>query len=113
PGSGEQRIYSVSTPYPDIHRTQSLTDFAIVALRPGLSARHAILILAGITEFGTQGAAEFVASNDRLEELLARLSVPIGAPPMPPFEALLEVRIEGGVPLATSIRAVHKLPAEQ
>jgi hypothetical protein len=113
PGSGEQPIYSVSTPYPDIHRTQSLTDFAIVALRPGLSARHSILILAGITEFGTQGAAEFVASNDRLEELLARLAVPVGTPAMTPFEALLEVRVEGGVPLATSIRAVHKLPAEQ
>jgi hypothetical protein len=113
PGPGEQATYSVSTPYPDIHRTQSLTDFAIVALRPGLSARHSILILAGITEFGTQGAAEFVASNDRLEELLARLAVPIGAPAMPPFEAILEIRVEAGVPLATSIRAVHKLGVGQ
>jgi len=60
PAAGEQALYSVSTAYPEIHRKQSFTDYAIVALRPGLSGHHSILILAGITEFGTQGAAEFV-----------------------------------------------------
>jgi hypothetical protein len=109
PAPGERALYSVSTAYPEIHRKQSFTDYAIVALRPGLSGHHSILILAGITEFGTQGAAEFVTSNDRVEELLSRLGVASRALTMPSFEALLEVRIEGGVPLQTSIQALHTL----
>jgi hypothetical protein len=109
PAPGEQPLYSVSTAYPDIHRKQSFIDYAIVALRPGLSGRHPILILAGITEFGTQGAAEFVTSNDRVDELLSRLNVPSRSATVPSFEALLEVRVEGGVPVQTSIQALHKL----
>jgi len=109
PTSGEQALYSVSTAYPEIHRKQSFTDYAIVALRPGLSGRHPILILAGITEFGTQGAADFVTSNDRVEELLSRLNVPSLSISVPSFEAVLEVRVEGGVPVQTSIQALHKL----
>jgi hypothetical protein len=108
PQSGEQPVYSVPIPYPAVHAAQSVTDYALVVLRPGLTANHRILILAGITEYGTQGATEYVTSKEHLEELLSKLHVK-RSQPLPWFEALLRVRLEGGVPLDSSIEALHLL----
>ena len=50
-------------------------DYAIVALVPGINPSRSVLILAGTTTFGTQGAAEFVCRKNSVEELLLRLAV--------------------------------------
>jgi hypothetical protein len=82
-------------------------DYAVVGLVPALTtARHA-LVLAGLTTLGTQAAVEFVCRTRRVEELLGALGVPPKGP-FPPFEALLRVKVSGGVPVQSNLVAVHR-----
>jgi hypothetical protein len=81
-------------------------DYAIVSLLPGLDPSRSVLILAGNSTFGTQGAVEYVCREDSLNELLHRLNV---SKPneLKPFEALLRVKIAHGVPVGTELVAVR------
>jgi len=65
------------------------------------------MILAGLTTLGTQAAAEFVCRSRNVEELLAALGAPAPAP-VPPFEALLRVKIGSGLPVQNELLAVHR-----
>jgi hypothetical protein len=81
-------------------------DHAIIAFEPGLSAGKRSLILAGTTTIGTQAAVEFVCRPASLRQLLDR--VPKGANGWPsPFEAVIRVRVSGGVPVGSQLVAVH------
>ena len=74
---------------------------------PGMNPARSVLILAGTTTFGTQGAVEFVSRQNSVENLLSRLSVTkIGE--LKPFEALLRVKVARGVPVETELVAVRK-----
>jgi hypothetical protein len=102
PRSGEPEIV-VASP-----STATLTeDYAIVALMPGLNPARSVLILAGTTTFGTQGAVEFVSRQTLLEDLISRLST-TQAGGLKPFEALLRVKIARGVPVGTELVAVRE-----
>ena len=81
-------------------------DYAVVALRPSVNPRHRTLALAGITEYGTQAAAEFVTREDSVRILLAKLNVKPGGS-LPMFEALLRTTIRGGVPIESEVVAIH------
>jgi hypothetical protein len=81
-------------------------DYAVVALRPSVNPSHRTLAVAGITEYGTQAAAEFVTREDSVRILLARLNVKPGGS-LPMFEALLRTTIRGGVPIESELLAVH------
>jgi DNA-binding winged helix-turn-helix (wHTH) protein len=106
PRKGEDPVYYGSDAFAGDSR--SSFDYAVIALRPALSRGHSILVLAGITEFGTQAAAEYVTREEHVTELLARLARKAGGP-APWFEALLRVQIEGGVPVQSSIVLVHQV----
>jgi hypothetical protein len=81
-------------------------DYAVIALRRSVNPGHQTLALAGITEYGTEAAAEFVTRDDTTRILLARLSVkPNGNIPM--FEAILRTTIRGGVPIQSELLSVH------
>ena len=82
-------------------------DYAVVGLVPGLTSAQHALVLAGLTTLGTQAAVEFVCRTKRLEELLTALGVPSKGP-FPPFEALLRVKVSGGVPIHSDLVAVHR-----
>jgi hypothetical protein len=82
-------------------------DYAVVALLPGLSPSRSVLILAGTTTFGTQGAVEYVCRQNSVEELLLRLSVSKSGE-LNPFEALLRVKITRGVPVQTELVTLRK-----
>jgi hypothetical protein len=85
-------------------------DYAIVALMPGINPARSVLILAGTTTFGTQGAVEYICSESSLKELLLRLSVsPSGE--VRPFEALLHVKVTHGVPVEEKLVAVRERPS--
>ena len=99
PLPGEQAYYLASEP-------PISEDYALVALTSGLNPSRRVLILAGITTFGTQSAVEFVCRAARLEELAARMGVPARRR-FPPFEAVLRVKVSGGVPVQSEITAVH------
>lgn len=109
PRKGEEPVYFASESlYGAPAGANSKFDYAVVAVRPALSPNHCILVLAGITEFGTQGAADFVTREDRVTELLSRLAWKRGNA-VPWFEALLRFEIEGGVPIQSKIVLVHRV----
>ncbi|MGA7402297.1 MAG: helix-turn-helix domain-containing protein [Candidatus Sulfotelmatobacter sp.] len=102
PHSDEPRVV-VASP-----STSPLTeDYAVVALMPGLNPARSVLILAGTTTFGTQGAVEFASRQNSVADLLSRLSA-TKATDLKPFEALLRVKIARGVPVETELVAVRK-----
>jgi hypothetical protein len=82
-------------------------DYAVVALLPGLSPSRSVLILAGTTTFGTQGAVEYACRQKSVEELLLRLSVSKTGE-LNPFEALLRVKVARGVPVETELVTLRK-----
>jgi hypothetical protein len=84
-------------------------DYALVALTTGLNASRRVLILAGITTLGTQAAVEFVSRAQRLDELISRIG-PSANRRVPPFEALLRVKISGGVPVQSELLSLHVHP---
>ena len=105
PQAGEPET-SVASP-----ANQQLTeDYALIGLKHGVESSHLVLIIAGTTTFGTQGAVEYLCREESLQELLTRLGVK-RAEDLRPFEALLRIRISRGVPVETSLVAVH--PDEQ
>jgi len=81
-------------------------DYAVVGLVPGLESGHYVMILAGTTTFGTQGAVEFVCRPDSVEKLLHEIP-DSGAGQIKPFEALVRVKIARGVPVDTELVAVR------
>jgi len=81
-------------------------DYALAALTSGLNANRRVLILAGITTFGTQAAVEFVCRAPRLDELISKLG-PSARRRIPPFEALLRVKVSGGVPVHSELVSLH------
>ena len=83
-------------------------DYAIVSMTTALNSKRRAVTLAGISGYGTQGATEFVTREDRIEELLSRLSVRNGAP-MPLFEAVIRFNIQGEVAIQPQIVAAHRL----
>ncbi len=102
PHSDEPRVV-VASP-----STSPLTeDYAIIALMPGLNPARSVLILAGTTTFGTQGAVEFASRQNSVGDLLSRLST-TRATDLKPFEALLRVKVARGVPVETELVAVRK-----
>jgi hypothetical protein len=80
-------------------------DYSVVGLVPGTGSGRYVMILAGTTTFGTQGAVEFVCRPDSLEKLLRALPGSGGS--VKPFEALVRVKIARGVPVASELVAVR------
>jgi hypothetical protein len=100
PKAGEADTYLASP------STAALTeDYAVVGLVPGGSPDRFVMILAGTTTFGTQGAVDFVSRQDSVEKLMQQL--PGFTTEIKPFEALVRVKIARGVPLETELVAVR------
>ena len=102
PQPDEQKVF-LATP-----SKQPLTDdYAVIVLMRGLNPSRSDMILAGTTTFGTQGAVEFVCRQNAVADLLLRLSLaPTGEPK--PFEAVLHVKVERGVPVDTQLVALRE-----
>lgn len=82
-------------------------DYGVVALLPGFTAGHWTIILAGTTTFGTQGTVQYVCRENSVQQLLLRLARSSGGDPTP-FEALIRVKIEKGVPVGTDLVALRE-----
>jgi hypothetical protein len=94
--SAQPHSYSVSR---DSHSHVILADYALFDVFPSPTPDHRIILLAGITTTGTQGAAAFATSAvglQQISELLAKNSP--GRKSLPPyFECLLRVDAVGGL----------------
>lgn len=105
PQPGESRFYLASPSSASLAE-----DYAVVGFIPGLDPSRSVLIIAGTTTFGTQGAVEYVCRPDSVGELLLRLSVS-DTGELRPFEALLRVKITKGVPVETELVSLRKIAA--
>jgi hypothetical protein len=81
------------------------TDYAILALQPGVQAGRHMLVFSGLTTFGTQAAVDFVCEPDTVAILLKKITGPGGE--IRPFEAVLQTTIGGGVPLQTRLVTIR------
>ncbi len=98
PRLGEPAVYSRPT-YPQTK------DYSIVALIPGLTPGRRVLILSGLSTLGTQAAVDFVCRPKSVEQLIRAASGPSGTVHM--FEAIIETKIDGGVPLESRLLVIH------
>jgi hypothetical protein len=76
-----------------------LADYGIFAVLPGIAPGRRIVILAGITTSGTQGAVEFAISPEGMRELTEAIGVTQGRRKVLPdyFECLLRVQVIRGM----------------
>jgi hypothetical protein len=87
-------------------------DYALISMLKGLEPNCRLLILAGITTFGTQACAEFVTDPDSIKELIHRLGTKREASvaSLPSYyQVLLKVKVNGSVPIQTSYVTHHVL----
>jgi hypothetical protein len=98
PLSGEPGMYS----RPDHPLTK---DYAIVAFLPGAQPGKWMMALSGLTTVGSQAAAEFVCFPETAAELVHAATRADGK--IHPFEAVLEVTVNGGVPVQTKLLVLH------
>jgi hypothetical protein len=96
PEAGEPKIYSPATPN---------DEYAILALIPGVQGGHRIAIFTGLTTNGTQAAVEFACNPENVRQLAARAGQVGGV--IKPFEAVLHIKLSGGVPLGAEVAALH------
>jgi len=101
PRAGEPTLF-LASPY----GAPLTEDYAVIAFMPGLDPARSVMIFAGTTTFGTQGAVEYVCHRDSLKKLLARLPVSKNGD-LQPFEALLHVKVTQGVPVTADLVAVR------
>ncbi len=114
PRAGDLSIVNVH-PQPDEQKVFLATpskqpladDYAVIVLMRGLNPSRSAMILAGTTTFGTQGAVEFVCRQNSVADLLLRLSLASTGEPRP-FEAVLHVKVEHGVPVDTQLVALRE-----
>jgi hypothetical protein len=100
PQAGEQKTYLAKQEGPS--RSQISEDYALISLLRGLESDRRLLILAGITTFGTQAAAEYVTKPEYIKDLIDHLNVaPPGQPPKLPsyYQIVIKVKVNGGVPV--------------
>jgi hypothetical protein len=83
------------------------SDYAVIAFIPGIGSAKRVLLLAGLSTFGTEAAAEFVSQEESLKLLVPQL-ISSKDGDIEPFEALIRVTIEGGIPAQEQIVAVHQ-----
>jgi hypothetical protein len=104
PQAGEEREY---VPQFDGRTGGLLIDYALITIKPNLTAGHKVMVLSGIYSQGTEAAVEFVTVRDYLNQINQRLEQS-NTPGH--FQALLKVGVENGIPTTISILALHKLP---
>ena len=80
-------------------------DYAVIALAPGVQSGKRTLMFSGLTTLGTQAAVEYASRKESLAELLKLVSSSSGE--IKPFEALLAVTVEGGVPLQSKLVSIR------
>jgi hypothetical protein len=100
PTAGEQDIYT-SPPAPDAN-----SGYSVVAYLPSSDGAGKVLIIAGTGSEATEGAGEFVTSEDQLANFQKMLRVST----LPYFEVLLKTTHLNGTPMDAKIVAYRSYP---
>ena len=105
PRPGEEKSYMGSKTVPITE------DYAVIGFVPGVNSGWWVMILAGTTTIGTQAAVEYVCRERDVKELLSKIGT-TKAGGIPPFEAVIRVKVTGGVPVTTQLAALHSRQAQ-
>jgi hypothetical protein len=104
PQTGEEREY---VPQFEERNGDLMTDYALITVKPNLTAANKVMVLSGIYSPGTEAAVEFTTDRNHLDLLNQRLN---DANISGHFQVLLKVGVENGIPTRVTILALHKLP---
>jgi hypothetical protein len=85
-----------------------IEDYALIVVKPGISDRKAVMIVAGTRSEGTQAAVEYLTDESYLADLNKRFHRTLGAFPKY-FQVLLKVSVDNGVPTDISVIRVREL----
>lgn len=80
-------------------------EYAMIASIAGIQPDQRIAVFTGLTTNGTQAAVEFACDPQKIQELTNRVGQRGGV--IRPFEAILHIKLSGGVPLQAEMEAVH------
>jgi hypothetical protein len=83
-----------------------IEDYAVITVKPGISERKTLIVLAGMHSAGTQAAAEFITDEQYLADLNQRLLQLNDTIPRY-FQILLKVSVDNGTPTNISVVKVH------
>ena len=85
-----------------------IEDYALIAVKPGISDRKTVMIVAGTRSEGTQAAVEYLTDEHYLAELNQEVLRTIGLFPKY-FQVLLRVTVDNGIPTNISVVRVREL----
>ncbi len=110
PKPGEENYYLARQEGPS--PSQISEDYALISLLRGLNPKTRLLILAGISTYGTQAAVEYVVKPEYAAELVSHLNIANNrnAVSLPPYyQALIRVKVNGEVPVHSTYVTHHVL----
>jgi len=108
PLPGEEREYSAKF---DEETGRLIEDYGLITIKPNISEKNTIMVLAGTHSEGTEAAAEYLTSEDHLGRLNQRL-LSLKRPSPRYFQVLLKVKVDNGIPTIISIVTVHELHSD-
>jgi hypothetical protein len=109
PLPGEEREYGAKF---DGETGRLIEDYGLVTIKPNISEKNTIMVLAGTHSEGTEAAAEYLTSEDHLGRLNQQL-LSLKRPFPRYFQALLKVKVDNGIPTIISIVTVHELHSDR
>jgi hypothetical protein len=109
PLPGEEQEYGAKF---DGETGKLIEDYGLITVKPNISEKNTIMVLAGTHSEGTEAAAEYLTSEDHLRRLNQRLLL-LKRPSPRYFQALLKVKVDNGIPTIISIVTVHELHSDR
>jgi hypothetical protein len=109
PQPGEKREYSAKF---DPETGKLIEDYGLITVKPNISERRIVMVLAGTHSEGTEAATEYITSEDGLNDINQRLQA-FGSTPPKYFQALLKVGVDNGIPTTVSVMALHQLHSDR
>lgn len=109
PLPGEEREYGAKF---DEETGRLIEDYGLITIKPNISEKNTVMVLAGTHSEGTEAAAEYLTSEEHLVNLNQRL-LSLKRPSPRYFQVLLKVKVDNGIPTIISIVTVHELHSDR
>jgi hypothetical protein len=109
PLPGEEREYGAKF---DEETGRLIEDYGLITIKPNISEKNTIMVLAGTHSEGTEAAAEYLTSDDNLAYLNQRL-LSLKSPSPKYFQVLLKVKVDNGIPTIISLVTVRELHSDR
>jgi hypothetical protein len=102
---GDEREYVAKY---DGETRKLIEDYALIVVKPGITERKTVMIVAGTRSEGTQGAVEYLTDEHYMADLNQRFHKTLGAFPKY-FQVLLKVSVDNGIPTDISVIRAREL----